>query len=218
MAESLEKKLSRLARGKFLNWKERREFKTGALKSPKDFIWLEVGKFSDYYPKDMMKKIIKTASNYGLDPYDLLAVGIAESGLGYKNPVNPMQINLDVHEDEMRKRYPQLQTLPKQEMTGHPAFPSLSIDYAGHLLDKALKEFPEDRLSGLQAYSGKGRVLYGGTVKDEKYFNKPSKEINFWRDKPQGKRVDRISTMIKLNEELQHLIRRFWQEQDFVNI
>jgi len=210
MAENLQEKMNRLARGQYLNWQERRQHETGALTSPGEYIWLNPKKFEDYYPRDIIKKIIETSSHYKLDPNDLLAVGVAETGLGYRNPNNPMQIFLDVHEGELRKRYPQIAHLSSREMTTHPAFPRISIDYAGELLRDAFNKYPTNRLAALQRYSGRGSVLYGGRVGEKRFFGKPSTEIDFWKEKPQGRRVNEISWWLRANEELQKMINEFY--------
>lgn len=207
-----------LAGKEYKNWKQKRQYETGAIDYPKGWMWMDLPKFADYYPKETVKKFIQSAERYKLDPNDLLALGVAESGLGMKHPDNPLRINYDAHDKEMRKRYPALQEV--RDIGDAPGIRDIVIDYGTELLADSFKKY-KDRISALQAYSGTGSTLYGGPKRwamtpggisgEEKFFGKPIKETDFWKEKPQGKRVNEISIWLRKNEELQQMINEVWK-------
>jgi len=81
------------------------------------------------------------------------------------------------------------------------------IDYGARYLAEGIKNYPNDLLSGVQAYSGVGKKPYGGrTDPNEKFFNKKAKDTNFWRDKPQAKRVLAIYNILKKNPKMAEII------------
>ena len=218
MAETQEQKIARLAAKQYRNWQEKRLVETGAAEYPKGWTWIDIPKFQDYYPVETIKKFITSAKKYNVDPNDYLAVGIAESGLGLKHPSNPSRINIDVHLDRMKQLYPQLANF--REISEHPRFQDISIDYGARYLGEQLGKY-KDRLSALQAYSGTGKRLYGGPARwqmtpgaftgEEKYFGKPSTKINFWKEKPQGKRVAEISELLKKQKNISDYINELAQ-------
>jgi hypothetical protein len=71
----------------------------------------------------------------------------------------------------------------------------ITIDFGARKLAEQLKKYP-DKLSGIQSYSGTGKIPYGGRVKGS-FFGQPAEEMNLWRDKPQAKRVLDISGKLK---------------------
>jgi hypothetical protein len=182
------------------DWKERQFRQRGVSKYPEEWFYLEHPTHKDWYQKEMAKRFVSAAKDVGVDPYDYLAVGVSESGLGNLHPSNPARIDWDAHQ---------------KFLTG-PGDPGSqrSIEVGAILLKEALSKYV-DRLSGLQAYSGTGKTIYGGNPKavealygTTKIFGKPFQQIDFWKEKPQGKRVDAISQLLRKNPEVIDLIRQ----------
>jgi len=160
---------------------------------------------SDYYSKPMMRQFINSAKKYGVDPYDFLALGISESGLGHRHPSNPTRVDIGQHFPQ----YPPPYGPPMEEL----------VDFSAKYLAEQLKKY-SDKLSAIQAYSGTGKTIYGGSskaVKEEygttKMFGRPFQEIDFWKEKPQAKRVMSISEQLKKTPEVANLIRELARQR-----
>jgi len=214
MAETQEQKIARLAAKQYRNWQEKRSVETGAAEYPKGWVWIDIPKFQDYYSVETIKKFITSAKRYNVDPYDFVALGIAESGLGRTTFSNPAHIDLPLHtrglwwalheKDPTKFRDPR--QLPLEEKR------DLYIDYSAKLLAEKLGKY-KDKLSAIQAYSGTGKTVYGGdpeTVKDlygtTRLFGKPFSQINFWKEKPQAKRIAEISAQLKKQKSIDEYI------------
>ncbi len=205
--EKLQKLASKPNKKAPKNWKEKRERETGASLSPDEFMYLgEPTKFADWYPKEAILQFDAAARAHNLSPFDFLGLGIAESGLGYKHPDNPTRINLGVHQKEMERLYPGVSFEEQDSEPGQSEKRrDTNIYHGAKLLAESLSHYPEDRLSGIQAYSGTGRTPYGGGA-GKKYFGQSIKKLNLWRDKPQAKRVVEISDALKSIPELVRLL------------
>ena len=188
------------------DWKERQFRERGVGKHPEEWFYLEHPTHKDWYQKEVAKRYIGAAKSAGVDPYDYLALGVSESGLGNLHPSNPSRIDWDVHQEFLNK--------------GEEPESQRSIEVGAILLKRALDKY-QDRLSGLQAYSGTGKTIYGGRpeVVDRLYgttkmFGKPFQKIDFWKEKPQGKRVDELSQLLRKNQDVIDLMRELSRKGD----
>ena len=183
----------------FKNWKEKRFSETGAFKKPEGWIWVDHPTHSDWYQKEVINQFIISAKKYGIDPYDFIALGISETGLGNQNPGNPARINFAVHPSY---------SIPPPEFTTSPKVfrkaRGVAIDNAAEILAKQLKKY-KDKESGIQAYSGTGRTLYGGGTAGN-WFGKPLAGQDMWKEKPHAKRVLDISSKIRENPQIKSMV------------
>lgn len=202
----------------YKTWKEKRLHETGAAEEPGSWFYLEHPTHSDWYSLSMALKFIDAAQKYGIDPYDYLALGISETGLGNPTPSNPAmasnpaRIDWGQHEERLKKLYPEFKArgeLPEVQR-------EVSIDYGARYLSEMLNKYINDKLAGLQAYSGAGKTIYGGSPEEikeiygtTKFFGgRPYKEIDFWKEKPQAKRITEISDILRGMPELEGLISK----------
>jgi hypothetical protein len=194
--------MSRYKEPPYSNWKERRFYETPAWENPENWFYFEHPTHSDWYSKPMAQKFMATAKDVGVDPFDFLAVGISESGLGNLHPSNPARVNWGVHDKFLRG--------PEDET------PERSMQVGALLLKQAMDKY-KDRLSALQAYSGTGKTVYPNAPKGQrpkKMFNRPIKEIDFWKEKPQGHRVDEISQLLQRNQAILDLMKSLSTSQE----
>lgn len=199
------KRLEMLAGKKYKGWKEKRQYETGALDNPKEFIWFEHPKFQDYYPKQAIAEFARAAKKFGVDPATYVSLGISESGLGYKNPSNPARINYGVHGGNIWK------------MVGDGIISSLdrrgqSVEFGASYLAQQAKKY-KTPIEAIQAYSGTGVKPYGKSKAElerhlgtSKFFGTPYEKTNFWRDKPQGERVLEVLSKVKQQKEISDYI------------
>jgi len=190
MPETQEQKIERLAKRQYQNWREKRFYETGAVESPQSWFYFQHPTHSDWYKLSMALKFITAAKKYGVDPYDFTALGISESGLGNLHPSNPTRVDIGLH-------------FPRYRDVANPPVNEL-IDFSAKYLADKLGQY-KDKLSGIQAYSGTGKVPYSGQ-RGKKYFGKTIQEIDLWRDKPQAKRVLDISSRLKKQPEIVDLL------------
>ncbi len=187
---------------------------TGPLDVPDRWLWLDLEKtkHSDYYNKDMVQKFAAAAKKYGVDPYDFIALGISETGLGNQDPRNPSKINPAEHEKTIRKLYSNVDS----ENWG-----DIGIDYGARYLAEQQKKYPKNKLAALQAYSGTGSKLYKKTPwvdapPESRWFGKPLKEQDMWKDKPQAKRIVAIAEKLRKNKEFRKYLDSLQQADDEV--
>lgn len=195
------------------SWKDRRAYETGALTEPDKWTWVEHPSHSDYYSKQDVAYFLETAIAHGVDPYDFLALGISESGLGSHPDTrhNPTRVDLGLH----------FGAKPEE---GNIPSPEELIDFSAEYLAKQFTKY-KDRAKALQAYSGTGTKIYPGASKKQglppnitskKFFGKQKDKINAWRDQPQAKRTMSISDSLKKNEEIKNAVDRafrYWREE-----
>lgn len=186
------------------NWKERRWNQLNVHESPADWIYLDNHKtHADWYQKGMVQQLAEAADRYGVDPYDYVALGISETGLGNQTDANPVRIYWPAHAKAFEERYgynpDDVQAVTAEDKERHV------IDYGAKYLADQFARFPNDRLSALQAYSGTGSKIYGGRTSG-KYFGKNQQNLNAWRDKPQGRRVMELSDLLRKSPEFQEII------------
>lgn len=191
---------------KFRSWQERRAYETGASQFPEKWQWLPIEpKFQDYYSVPTMQTFVQAARKNLVDPSLLLALGIAESRLGNSNPSNPLRLYNNSLNDKVLAALDEDESLDPR---------NVSIDVGAEYLADQLRKYP-DELSGVQAYSGTGKTLYKGnkdTMQEyygsTKFFGKPVERTNFWKEKPQGKRVLGIRDQLKASPEVARLIEQ----------
>jgi hypothetical protein len=191
---------------KFKSWQERRAYETGAAQAPEKWKWLPIEpKFKDYYSVPTMQTFVQAARKNLVDPNLLLALGVAESRLGNANPTNPLRLYSKSLEDKVFAALDKDESLEPRDV---------SIDVGAEYLADQLRKYP-DELSGVQAYSGTGKTLYQGDKKkmqefynSTNFFGKPVEQTNFWKEKPQGKRVLGIRDQLKANPEVAALIEQ----------
>lgn len=200
---------------KFKDWKEKQYVESGVYKDPDKYIWVDHPMYSDWYSKDMITKFSIAAKKYGVDPYDYIALGIVESGLGRQHPSNPSRVLEQLHGERIQKLYPEFPNYLTRAMAGESKIQILAdksrdilIDYGARYLSEQLKKYP-DKESGIQAYSGTGKTVYGGDVSfirdvygTTRMFGKPFQQIDFWKEKPQAKRILDTSKKLKENSDI----------------
>lgn len=161
---------------------------------------------SSYYDAGAARAFIAAAKRHGVDPVLYTALGISESRLGQADNYNLPRINLDAHSDELEKLYGR-----SNWFDAAPDWMSQSldlIDFGARYLASTIKRYPGNLLKGVQAYSGVGRKAYGGTADEgRRFFGKDIKDINFWRDKPQAKRVLEIYELLKKDPQMERLLK-----------
>jgi hypothetical protein len=192
---------------KVTDWNRKRAEELNVTTNPEQWIWFEHPKHADWINKQSLFDFIEAAERHGVDPYYMLGMGMVESHLGNLHPSNPARINWDVHEPALRK-------LGIFEDQGtQESIRSGLIDFAARLLKEHFTKYPNDPISALQAYSGKGKTLYGGNsavVKDlygtTKMFGKPFQKIDFWKEKPQGKAAYELATLLKDNAAVRQIV------------
>lgn len=182
------------------NWQEKRYNQLGVFMNPDAWTYLEHPTHSDWYQKGAIQKFAEAATRHGVDPYDFVALGISESGLGNQWPSNPTRIMLDKHGSELTRLYGMED--PSKQLGGA----DMLTDYGARYMRDMMRKYP-NRPDYLQAYSGTGRTFYGGNPgANSKWFGKPLGTINAWQDKPQAKRIMDISERLKTHPEIPDLI------------
>jgi len=177
----------------------------GPISNPQGWLWMQLPeKKTDWYSKDMMKQFAEAAKRHGVDPLTYIALGVAETQLGNVNPTNPAMIYPVAHPAGFGTR---------KKLYGDKAeTPEASIDYGARLLHEGYKRFPKDELAAIQSYSGTGRTIYSKPKADSdtvtpkitsksRYFGRPVKSIDFWKEKPQAHRVQEIAKALRQNKE-----------------
>jgi len=181
----------------------------GPLTDPESWVWADLpdqpmgrgfktGEHSDWLDKRNIESFVDAARRHGVDPLTFTALGISESHLGNLYPENPTQVNANAHELALARLYGHMGGLPEAEQ---------NIDYGARLLKAAYNKYPSDELSAAQAYSGEGRKLGYGDPEDY-YFGKKLKDIDFWRDKPQGRRLLSVRERLKENPDFMEVFNR----------
>lgn len=196
-----------------LSWKDRRAYETGALVEPDKWVWVEHPSHSDYYPKEDIKYFAERAAAHGIDPYDFIALGISESGLGMQpgTYTNPTRVDLATHYN-----------LLPDDGKATPS-PEELIDFSAEYLAKQFAKY-KDRAKSIQAYSGTGSKIYPKVVKGvhppnttaNKFFGKAKEQIDAWKDQPQSKRVMSISEQLRRNPDIAEAVERafkYWREE-----
>ena len=176
----------------FSDWKEKRFYESGAADNPDYWVWVDHPTHSDWYNKERISYFADVARKNGVDPYDFIALGISESGLGNQHFENPTRVNRGVH-------FPGVKDVKPEEL----------IDFSAKYLSEQLKKYG-DREAGIQAYSGTGKTVYSTPLLDSggnidastnpssgKFFGKKKKDTDYWKEKPQAKRVIDIAEKIK---------------------
>ena len=205
----------------YKNWKEKRAQETEAGRYPEDWIWFDkYPKYEDYYNKDIIKRFVESAVKYGIDPYTYVALGISESGLGNKDPWNPPRIMIDKHK-ELEK------ALPPGFIGGveNPeTYRNSLIDFGAKYLSQQYKNFPENELKAIQAYSGLGKTIYGGhpdvveyTTGSKRSFGKDYRKINYVKEKQQAKRVIGIREKLREEQEFIKIINNNLNWKELIN-
>lgn len=192
--------------GGYKSWKEKRADDLSIENEPGNWEYLDIGKYRDWYHLPTMLQYVAAAEKYGINPFDYVALGISESGLGNTDPGNPSRIYWSQHPSLTQMLSP-TGMMPKEEDTRE-----LSIDFGAKFLADKFRQYPNDRMKALQAYSGTGKTIYGGHPDVVQYqtgstrsFGKPYQSINYWIDQPQAKRIAMIAEVIKALPELRGL-------------
>jgi len=194
---------------KWTPWQKERFYKTGASEEPGSWFWMNHPTHSDWYSLDMASKFADAAKSVGVDPWDFVALGISESGLGNQDYGNPTRLWWKAYPEFVENVMSKIPDSKPEEQQ------KAVIGQGAKILAEKIKEYPNDRTRAIQAYSGKGKTIYGGhpdvveyQLGTKKVFGKDYRDIDFWRDMPQGKRVVTISDILKSMPELQGLISK----------
>lgn len=189
----------------YKSWKERRFYETGAYQDPHSWFYMDHPTLSDWYNLSTLLDFMDSAEKAGVNPLYYVALGISETNLGNKSYTNPSRIFYKSHPDLSR-------ILAKIPDSQEEKIRKAHLDYGAKYLASKFKEFPNDVISALQAYSGKGRTIYGGRPDMVEYitgskrsFGKPYHKINYWRDKPQALRILEIASILQNTPELEGL-------------
>lgn len=187
------------------NWQQKRWNDLEVYNNPKGWFWFGDHKtHSDYYDVGIARLFAEKAKQHGVDPLLYVALGISESGLGNQAAEDWPRINFDAHRDEMVKLYgDRINNIARGPEEHYERMEDL-VDFGARHLARSLKRYPKDLLSGVQAYSGTGRVPYGGdTEEGHRFFGKDIDKIDLWKEKPQGKRILGIYERLKKDKGLQ---------------
>jgi len=189
----------------------------GVSENPQDWTWFvdqsKPSTHTDWYNLPTILEFANAARKYGLDPADFVALGMSESGLGNFDPGNPARVFWSKHPSLMK-------ALSGGDDSGNLAFMlpedesrKISLDFAAKFLAEKFKQYPNDRMTALQAYSGLGNTLYGGNPDVVEYnlgskraFGKPYNQINYAKEKPQAQRVARLAEQVKTNPDMVNTI------------
>lgn len=210
------------------DWKEKRARETGADKHPAGWVWIEDtysnGKYSDWYNKDTIRKVITAAQRNNIPEHLLGGVIMAETQFGNTdNGSNLGHIFFDAHPD-IRKdtldptKNPHMAALiqeagtRKERMSSEEyddrekdAKENFLLDHTSRMLNKELSK-TSDLITALQNYSGRGKKPYGGRVGGA-MFGKDVKDIDFAKDQDQGNRAAGLSNVLLNHPEFNKMIK-----------
>jgi hypothetical protein len=204
-------------------WKESRAKELKVEEDPGNWFYFEdprgitkPGKYSDWYSLSLALEAADLAEKYNIPFTDVMSTFITETlgGKAGAGAINPGHVLIDAHGDSLERLYPNLEPdwlSPgyKRTQEEFDSLRTILMDYSGKLLKDALKKYPNDIIKGLQAYSGEGNQIYGGT-KEGRFFGMPASKLGLQNPKnpsylAHGWDKYFISTFLKNHLDLQGL-------------
>lgn len=210
----------------YKDWRTRRFHETGAWQDPQSWSYVPNSTHGDWYNLDNIMQFVDAATKYNVPINDYLALGVSESGLGNKHPSNPARVNYEANWENLIRLYPDLVDVygvpgknNKTEMFAEAKSPELgkqvSIDFGAKRLSDLLAKNPNNRIRGIQKYSGAGKRMNVGyksspkakpATPESRFFGKKLKDLDFHKQPEQALRVDKISKDVSKDTRLQELI------------
>ncbi len=193
---------------KITDWNRKRAQQLGVNEDPNRWLWIEHPKHADWIDKATVSDFVDAAEKQGIDPYYFLGMGMVESHLGNLDPDNRARVHMGAHDKALDK----LGVFKDQGVNGKSIRQGL-IDFAASLMKGHFKKYGKDPVTALQAYSGTGKTIYKGIPDLVEYqygttkvFGKPFQQIDFWKEKPQGKATYELANLLKDNEAIRQIV------------
>jgi len=155
------------------------------------------GKFTGNYDSSIIRSIIDSAKQTGVDPMTALAMSGQESTFGRFDPQNPLRIQLGLH------NVPSVESpVANQALNIHEA-----LKFFKNRGDRQRVQTPEDEELIIQSYNGLGPIHGGSEVAQDANMYGDQIGLHGGRDRPYGKAVMSLRDMLSQQPNLQKLIK-----------